>query len=203
MKHLTSIVLTFVAGLVLAILLWSELDRRAAPPIVISDPRPDATVVIAIEGAVATPGVYALPGDARVGDAITAAGGSRADADLAAINPAQRLRDEAKIVVPTRMSTAATNQPRPPAIPAYITPVAEPDLPGPTVTAAAAGPLNLNRATVAELEALPGLGPVLAQRIVDYRAANGPFQSIDELAEVDGISPRMVEELRPLLVVEG
>lgn len=202
MKHLTSIVLTFVAGLVLAILLWSELDRRAAPPIVISDPRPDATVVIAVEGAVATPGVYALPGDARVGDAITAAGGSRADADLAAINPAQRLRDEAKIVVPTRMP-AATNQPRPPAIPADITPVAEPALPGPTVTAAVTGPLNLNRATVAELEALPGLGPVLAQRIVDYRAANGPFQSIDELAEVDGISPRMVEELRPLLVVEG
>jgi len=71
----------------------------------------------------------------------------------------------------------------------------------PAEAADAGGQIDVNRATAAELDALPGIGPVIAQRIVDYRAENGPFASVDALVDIQGISARMVEELRPLVTV--
>jgi competence protein ComEA len=161
-------------------------DRRSAPPIIIEDPRPHATIVVAVDGAVATPGVYGLPGGARVQDALRVAGGTTRDADLALVNPAARLRDEDRLVVPTRR----------PAVGAHT-----PGDGSPTEAAAAAGKININTASAAELDTLPRIGPVLAQRIIDDRERNGPFRSVDELARVTGISPAMVEDLRPYLTV--
>lgn len=174
-------------------------DRRSAPPIIIEDPRPHATIVVAVDGAVATPGVYGLPGGARVQDALRAAGGTTRDADLALVNPAARLRDEDRLVVPTRRPavdapTLGGGSPTE----AAAGDAGWPDANG---TSAAAAKININTASAAELETLPGIGPVLARRIIDDRERNGPFRSVDELARVTGISPAMVEDLRPYLTV--
>lgn len=175
-------------------------DDAAAPPIVIEDPRPDATVVVAVEGAVASPGVVALPGDARTGDALAAAGGAAPDADLAAVNLARRLRDEDRIVIPTIVpapSVSAITAAGSAVVPAVPAP-APPSIRDPSAEAA----VRINVASPAELDRLPGIGPVLAERIVAYRTANGPFREVDDLDEVQGISSRMVEELRPLVSIE-
>lgn len=166
------------------------LDDRAAPPIIIRDPLQATELVVAVEGAVATPGVYTLPPDARYQDAIDAAGGLAPDADIASVNMARRVRDEDRIVVPVRgvgggglPEARATTEPVPPEL----------------APAGAPGPIDINRAGAGELDALPGIGEVLAQRIVDHRDANGPFQTVDDLAAVQGISRRLVDELRPLV----
>lgn len=177
--------LAMVGAAILAFLVVHVWDERRDPGIVIVDPQAMGTIVVAVEGAVATPGVYDLPGSARVRDAIEAAGGPSDDANLRPVNLARRLRDEERVVVPgiggeARM--AATGAP--------------PASPTPSGRA-----LDVNRATTVELEALPGIGPVLAGRIVDYRDENGPFQTVEELADVQGISERMVDELRPFVTV--
>ncbi len=217
-----------VAAVVVVVLAFTQLDQRAAPPIVIEDPRAEATIVVAVEGAVASPGVYTLGADARVQDALAAAGGMTSSADLAALNPAQRVRDEERIVVPQRAPTPPVPPPPsyPPAIGAPPSATAISPPPGATAVSAdsleavpaatlagataatrsirptaAAGTLDINRATAAELDTLPGIGPVLAQRIVDYRNQVAPFASVDDLENIQGISARMVEDLRPLVTV--
>lgn len=202
MTRLTIAAIAAVAAVVAVGALFLVLDDRAAPPIVISDPRPDATIVVGVGGAVASPGVYALSGDARAQDALAAAGGANRDADLAALNLARRLRDEDQLVVPRLVPTAAAAsdpssaafEPVPPPGPNETPPAAPAAVP-----AAAAGPVDLNTATVADLDRLPGIGPVLAQRIVDHRTVVGPFRAVDDLADVQGISSRMVEDLRSMV----
>ena len=194
MARVSLVVVAAIAGAVVVGFLLLRIDDRSAPPIVIEDPLADATIVVAVEGAVASPGVYPLPADARAQDALDAAGGPAADADLAAVNPARRLEDQERLVVPRLGSDGAG---------AVV--AAEEAPAGPTAAVAAApdaaAPLDVNAASAAELDALPGIGPVLAQRIVDYRLEHGPYGTIDELANVEGISPRMVGELRPLVTV--
>lgn len=175
-------------GIVLGVVVWDWLDNRAKPAIVIEDPRPDATIVVSVEGAVATPGVYSLRGDARVQDALNAAGGVAQGADLARINPAARLRDEERLVIPWSGSVAATTA-APGATPSEM-PISD-----------GRGLININTAGADLLESLPGIGPAIAEAIVAYREQNGPFRTIDELAEVRGISLRMVDELRSLVTV--
>lgn len=175
-------------------------DDAAAPPIVIEDPRPDATVVVAVEGAVASPGVFALPGDARTGDALAAAGGAAPQADLAEVNLARRLRDEDRIVVPTIVPTPAVSSVSEAG--SAVTPGGPAPVPPPNEDPSTPEAVRINVASPEELDLLPGIGPVLAERIVAYRAANGPFREVDELAEVQGISSRMVEDLRPLVSLE-
>ncbi len=184
-----------VAALALIFFGFALFDDRAAPPIVIEDPLAEATIVVAVEGAVASPGVYRLPADARTQDALSSAGGPAPDADLAAINLARRLRDEDRLVVPRL---------QPPAPPSGTGVTDRPPEAGAGPASGAplgSTPLDLNAATLADLDTLPGIGPALAQRIVAYRTEHGRFGSIDELANVAGISPRMVDELRPLLTV--
>lgn len=184
------------AALTVAVLI--ALDGRSAPPIVIEDPLVDAMIVIAVDGAVATPGVFSLPASARLQDALAAAGGTLPDADLAGLNPARRLHDEDQIVVSRRPTVfAITDAPDVPPEPAPTPPAM---VPGPDANQSM---LDLNRATAESLDSLPGIGPALAARIVAHRDENGPFRSVEELALVDGISPRMVETLRPLVVVGG
>jgi competence protein ComEA len=192
-------VLAAVAAAVAVGAWFAFVDTRSAPPIVIADPRPDATIVVAVGGAVASPGTYALPGDARAEDALRAAGGPTGDADLAALNLARRLRDEDQILVARLAPTAVPGETAAPAPPAPATlPIRTPT---PAVASGQPALVDLNTASVAELDGLPGIGPVLAQRIVDRRTAVGPFRVVDDLVEVQGISTRMVEELRPLVTV--
>lgn len=198
-----------VVAVSLVILGYRAVDQGQAPPIIIEDARLDATIVVAVEGEVATPGVYGLPADARVGDALAAAGGTVAGADLAQVNPAARLTDGERLIVPSLAATVDADDPSSAAA------TGRASSPPPTAVStdgrAAAGattsgadsqaPLDLNTATAAELEELPGIGPALAARIVAWREREGPFRSVDELAEIAGISARMVDEIRPLVTV--
>ncbi|MFN8516075.1 MAG: ComEA family DNA-binding protein [Thermomicrobiales bacterium] len=148
------------------------------------------TVTVFVGGAVVRPGVYTLPRGERIEGAIAAAGGFAPEADQDGINRALLLRDEAQIVVPRKGEPTAT----------ALRPVAGVSA-APVATAARAtargsatpsGPINVNTASATELEQLPGVGAKIAQDIVAYRAANGPFANAADLAKVSGISDRMV-----------
>ena len=135
-----------------------------------------AGVVVHVVGQVASPGVVRLPVGSRVTDAIDAAGGATADADLSVVNLARVLVDGEQVLVPR--------------------PGGSPVGPGQGAVGAADAPLDLNAATLADLDALPGIGPVLAQRILDWRTAHGRFTDVEELAEVSGIGPSVLSRLR-------
>jgi competence protein ComEA len=171
-------------------------DRMAslAPPV----PTPGGTtgaangrVLVDVEGRVRRPGLQRLPAGARVADAVTAAGGTTAGALVASLNLARVLADGEQILVPGPGDPVAT-------------PGGAPALGGggtASVPSGAAAPVDLNAATQDGLDALPGVGPVLAGRIMAWRAQHGRFTSVDELAEVPGIGPKMLERLRPLVRV--
>jgi competence protein ComEA len=154
-----------------------------APPVG-GAPAPGATptlLVVDVTGAVRRPGVYRLPQGARVTDAIARAGGATPRADTALVNLAAPLADGEQVLVPRRVAGVA------------------PGAGGGPSTPAATGPVHLNSATVEQLDALPGVGPVTAQKIVDYRQAHGAFTSVDELDAIPGIGPAKVADLREVV----
>jgi competence protein ComEA len=146
-------------------------------------------VTVFVGGAVANPGVYSLPKGERIEGAIAAAGGFAPEADQDGINRALLLHDEEQVVVPRKGEPTATPARPVAGASAVVTMPAK-------VTAASSappsGPINVNTAGAAELEKLPGVGPKIAQDIVAYRTANGPFANAADLAKVSGISERMV-----------
>ncbi|MFE6235768.1 ComEA family DNA-binding protein [Cellulosimicrobium sp. NPDC057862] len=145
---------------------------------------PSGGVVVHVVGQVATPGLVTVPADARVADALEAAGGATAEADLAALNLARTVTDGEQIVVPRPGEAVPAAGSAPPAA-------------GTT----AGGAVDLNAADAAALDALPGIGPVLAERIVAWREENGPFTTVDELGEVSGIGPAVLADVRDLVRV--
>lgn len=192
-----------------------SLDARRAPPIVIADIAAERPVVVVIDGAVATPGVLTLPPGARLNDAIERAGGFTLVADSNDLNLARLLVDGERVTV-AEVATATvdptTASPTPPRTPTSGEPAQLASSPLPTATAPSLRPtptppattagtalVDINTATAAELDGLPGIGPVLAERIIAYRNDNGPYGSVEELEAVDGISMNTVEELRPLI----
>jgi competence protein ComEA len=145
----------------------------------------DGELVVHVAGAVANPGVFLFKDGARVIDAVDRAGGASADADLAALNLAARLSDGERIYVP-----------RPGETPPPVINSGGGDSGGSAGGGASTGgKINVNQASAAELTALPGVGPVLAQRIVDFRETNGPFGKLNDLAEVSGIGPKVLAGL--------
>ncbi len=163
-----------------------------------STPGADQPAVVSVVGLVHKPGLVTLQPGARIADAVAAAGGTLDGADLIGLNMAQRVTDGQQLVVgiapgpgePTRLGSAVT----PSGGPAAPRSAASP-------SGAAAGPVDLNAATVEQLDTLPGIGPVTAAAIVAWRAANGSFTSVDQLADVDGIGPARLEKLRSLVRV--
>lgn len=170
--------------------LGTTLYRWRTPETVITIaplPTESASVTVYVGGAVARPGLYTLPSGERIEAAIVAAGGLTAEADPDGLNRATRLRDEAQIVVPKRgQPTATPARSLTPTPPTAVGPTR-----GATPATAAVGPINVNNAGVDELAKLPGVGPKLAQAIVEYRAEHGPFTRALDLAAVQGISERM------------
>ncbi len=152
----------------------------AAPFPVPADQRPlaPARIVVDVAGAVRHPGVYRMREGARIADAIARAGGTTRRADRSAINLAAPLADGMQVLVPGRGPPGA-------GAPPSSTPT---------------GPLSLNSATLEQLDALPGIGPVTAQKILDYRREHGAFRSVDELDAIPGIGPARLEDLRGLVV---
>jgi competence protein ComEA len=153
---------------------------------------PPADVIVQAAGAVAVPGVYHVASGARVVDVVTAAGGPTADADLQAVALAAKVTDGARVYVP-RVGEVVP----PVSGPASTTGDGGggPDPPSP------AAPLDLNEATSAELDALPGVGPATATAILDYRTEHGPFVAVDDLLEVRGIGPAKLDAFRDLVRV--
>lgn len=137
-------------------------------------------IVVHVAGAVAVPGVYELPADARTIDAVEAAGGFDPQADRDALNLAQPLVDGGQVRIPFEGEQVATS---------------------PAATAAPTGSVNINTADAAALQALPGVGEVLAAEIVRDRTVNGPFASADDLARVSGIGEKKLEALRDMVGV--
>ncbi|HVM57897.1 MAG TPA: ComEA family DNA-binding protein [Gaiellaceae bacterium] len=150
--------------------------RRAAPAAV---PR----VVVDVVGAVRRPGLYRLRQGTRIADAVTLAGGATAKADLALVNLAAPLADGEQIVVPARSPGSGAVAAPPPA-----------------AGASASAPLDLNTATAEQLDALPGIGPATAAKIVAFRQAHGAFRSVDELDAVPGIGPARIAQLKGLVI---
>lgn len=157
----------------------------AAPLVTAATAAPSAsatpTVVVAVAGGVRRPGLFTLPVGSRVADAITAAGGVRPGVSIGFLNLARRLVDGEQVIVGPGAG-------------------AQPNLPA----GSAAGPgtpLNLNTATLQQLDELPGVGPVLAQRILDYRTQHGAFRSVEQLREVGGIGEAKFADLRGLVAV--
>jgi len=155
-----------------------------------------APIYVQVDGAVRRPGVYRVPAGTRVFEAIDEAGGFTEDADSSAVALAVKVTDGCRIYVPRAGETTHGSVVTPEATSAGVTTFST----GlGQATGASPGILSLNTATAQELESLPGIGPALAQRIVAYREANGPFTSIDQLTEVPGIGPARLEQLRPLV----
>ena len=140
--------------------------------------RDGGEVVIYVAGAVANPGVYGLPAGSRVADALKAAGGLLGEADPGQLNLAEKVRDGQKVHVPRMGETA------------------------PSGAGGNGGSLvNINTADARQLEQLPGIGPKLAQSIIEYREKKGGFRSVEELRGVKGIGPSKLEEIKGLVVI--
>lgn len=169
----------------------TEPAAQAAAPLepVATAPSGRRALVVHVVGAVRRPGLYRLREGTRVADALARAGGAARSADLAALNLAAPLVDGTQVLVPSRVAEAAEGAAGGPAAPA------------PSGSAAVAGGRrpSLSSATAEELDQLPGVGPITAQRIIDYRTAHGPFRSVDDLDAVPGIGPARIEQLRDLV----
>ena len=159
-------------------------SRPAGLPIQLPAPQTPMPVRVHVTGAVMVPGVYSLPPGSIVQDAITAAGGATAVADVNHLNLAHRLLDGEQIIVPALAPTGG---------PGAQSVAATPGTP--------AGRININTAAAAELEALPHVGPALAQRIVDYRTEHGPFAAVEDVMQVSGIGPSIFAAIKDLITV--
>src|SRR3954452_134832 len=192
----------WVAAVVAALVLvgWTWLDRPRVEPVPVTPAgtaaptatratspvgeaaETTATVVVSVVGLVNRPGLVTLPSGSRVADAIEAAGGLLPGTDAASVNLAAVLSDGQQITV---------------GIPGGAAPAGG----DPSTAGGSGGRVDLNRATAADLDALPGIGPVLAQRIVDYREAHGPFRNVDQLDDVPGIGPAVFAQLADRVTV--
>ncbi len=180
-RTLASVALLLVALLLAGRLLLHAGAPHAAPAPVLmptAAPAAPALLVVDVVGAVRRPGLRRLAKGSRIADAVAQAGGATGHADLAQVNLAAPLADGEQVVVPARGSPASG--------------ASAPGTPS-------AGPVHLSTATAEQLDALPGVGPVTAQKIVDYRMQHGTFSSVDELDAIPGIGPAKIDQLRGLV----
>jgi competence protein ComEA len=194
---------TAVALLVAAVIGWSRLHAEAPAPAPESPPAiqiapsagastgasgdggPAEAVLVHVAGAVRHPGVYRLRDGERVNDAVRRAGGASRRADLAAVNLAAKVQDGRQVLVPERARR----------------PVAASSAGEARAAQTPSGPLNLNTATLEQLDTLDGVGPATAQKILDFREAHGGFGSVEELSQIAGIGERRMAGLREAVTV--
>jgi competence protein ComEA len=174
MKTFLYIIIGVLVGLLAAGATWLFTSRpRGVPVTLLPTPTP-GMLTIYVSGAVASPGVYSVPEGSRVDAAILAAGGFVSGAEQENINLAAFLEDGQQINVPGIINSNHIN----------------------------AGRVNVNTATVLELDSLPGIGPTTAQAIVDYRLLHGPFQFVQDIQKVPGVGPATFERIQDYITVE-
>ncbi len=186
--RLRSLAYLLLGGLILVGIVVLIARRPSGQPVRLPPPPPTSTpapVRVDVTGEVVSPGVYTLPPDSIVQDAITAAGGPTSDADLSRLNLAALLSGGQQIVVPGAHSPAADESTLQPASALTST-----------------NRLNVNTATSEQLESLPEIGPATAAKIVEYRTTHGPFQTIEGIMDVSGIGPKTFEAIRDLITVK-
>ncbi|MBO0848645.1 MAG: ComEA family DNA-binding protein [Pseudonocardia sp.] len=185
------VIVAVLAAVLATVAVWrSRPVAEPAPPLAVAGAGPEAPptpvapvpgqpLVVSVAGRVRHPGLVRLPAGSRIADAIAQAGGPLKGADLTALNLARRLTDGEQILV---------GLPQPPAAPVATAGGAGPPAEG--------GKVDLNRANLQQLDALPGIGPVTAQRILDWRTTHGRFTSVEQLREVEGIGERRFGQLK-------
>lgn len=191
MKSIGYLLVGLLAGFLLAGAVFIVTRLPAGTPVALDPPPTGAPLEVHVVGAVLRPGVYLFADGSRVQDAITAAGGLTTDANLQGVNLAAKLQDGEQLNIPGAAGAGA-NPSTPPAfrvLPGAVTPTPQTEL------------ININTATLDELETLPGVGPTLAQRIIDYRTQHGPFQSIEDIMNVPGIGPVIFDQIQALITV--
>ena len=158
-------------GLFVAVLVWVVARNPSGQAVTLRPVPTETPIIVHITGAVPRPGVYALAQGSRVQDAISAAGGFLAEAEKTGINLARALEDGEQLDIP------------------YVEGASPVILEDPAATEAPSSNdlININIASLAELDTLPGIGPTLAQKIIDYREQNGPFLNIEDITNVSGI----------------
>jgi len=191
MKTWWAVAFGIAGGLLASALILLASSPPRGEPIQLIPPPTQAPLLIHVAGAVQHPGVYSLPRDSRVQDALNAAGGTLSEADLQAINLAAFVNDGDRIVIPIFRPTEPTaGQAN---IPVTPNPGSQKPLPG--------GIVDINSASQEELESLPGIGPVTAQKIITYRQTQGAFASIEDIQNVSGIGPITFDGLKDLITV--
>jgi competence protein ComEA len=184
MEHRRLLVIGVAAAAVVLLLLHVLHHGSAARPIpplrVATHARAPtaAQLVVDVAGAVRRPGLYHLAGGTRIADALAAAGGATARADVTLVNLAAPLADGEQVLVPVHGEAAAAGD----------------------ATPSSTAPLDLNTASAEQLDTLPGVGPATAQKIIDYRQAHGPFRSVEELEAIPGIGPSKLAQLKGLVI---
>jgi competence protein ComEA len=196
-------VVGIIAGAALGLGALALRDRSTPAPIKIVPPAPSATplptetpapIQVYVSGEVLAPDVYALPVDSRIKQLVEAAGGFTEMANTAVINLAQPLTDGVHVHIPSNVEAPAT----PPTVLSDPAPLPRSS----EIKIGSGGNLvNINSAALEELDTLPGIGPVIAQKVIDYRAVNGPFSDIKAIVEVSGIGEGKFEEIQDLITV--
>jgi competence protein ComEA len=201
-KNLLLIAFGAICGLLgSAIILLASQPPRGSVILLMPPPTP-ALWVIQISGAVTHPGVYQLPAGSRLRDAVQAAGGLTEDASLSTVNLAALLEDGKSIIVRVNTPTPMPSQPRP-SITSQPAAQNESDPTNPAEPLPVSGGLiNINTATLEELDRLPAIGPVIAQRIIEYRTTQGPFMSVEDILNVEGIGQATFDKIKDLITVE-
>lgn len=213
-KNRGYLLLALLNTLVLAaIIIFIRRPEPRAVVVTTPTPRPTATqalVTVQLSGAVLHPGVYTLSAASRVSDAVELAGGTSDTANVENLNLARRLKDGEAIIIPTRVPTgtprpALSPSPLPSSTGAQSTTPTAPASPARNlspVPTRVAGKVNINTASLAELDTLPHIGPALGQRIIDYRMQNGSFQAIEDIKLVKGIGDAIFDEIKDRITIE-
>ena len=175
-------------GLFVALLIWVVARNPRGQAVTLRPVPTEKPIIVHVTGAVPRPGVYALAQGSRVQDAISAAGGFLADAEKSGINLARALEDGEQLDIPYMAGSS---------------PVIGTEIPSLVLTEPSSSSelININTASQAELETLPGIGPTTAQKIIQYREQNGPFVSTEDIINVSGIGPGTYERIKDLITV--
>lgn len=191
MKSWQVLALGICIGLIAAgAIIFISMQPRGTPITLNTPPSPPGNT-IHIDGAVNHPGVYTLPRNNRLGDAITAAGGLLDSANKMAINLALPLEDGQKILIPFLVEPTGWPRSSTPTFPSRA-----------QIQPTISGPININKASQQEIETLPGIGETKAAAIITYRQEHGPFKKIDDLLKVPGIGPGILASIQPFIILD-